>query len=61
MNGRDFVDEWLNLEWADAERWSDREHLSTLKSEHDRIEHRLQPGSKDYPSFSYGPVRALFG
>jgi hypothetical protein len=57
MNGRDFVDEWLNVKWADAERWSSPEHLVQLKSEHDRIERRLQPDSKDYPSFSYGAVR----
>ncbi len=57
MNGRDFVDEWLNVKWADAGRWSSPEHLAQLKSEHDRFERRLQPESKNYPSFSYGAVR----
>ena len=57
MNGRDFVDEWLEVKWPDAQRWSDAASIASLEKEHSRIRalHELQ--TKEIVLLSYGPVR----
>jgi hypothetical protein len=54
MNGRDFVDEWLQVSWSDAQRWSDPANLNSLQQEHTRI-NALRNSAK-MPEFTYGPV-----
>lgn len=56
MNGRDFVDEWLQVKWSDAQRWSNLSSLASLEKEHSRLL-SLYNGAKT-SLFTYGPVRA---
>jgi len=58
MNGRDFVDEWLQTKWPDAERWSASDNIVELKALHTKIERQMSPDAHDWPQFSYGAVRA---
>ncbi|MBZ5523180.1 MAG: hypothetical protein LAP21_13165 [Acidobacteriia bacterium] len=58
MNARDFVDEWLQVDWNDARRWSDTRDLSGLEKEHDRLAALRDPKSQARPLFTYGAVRA---
>ena len=62
LNGRDFVDEWLQVGWDDAARWSDANARQQLKSEHDRIARERDPKTtKDRPMLEYGAVRGCSG
>jgi hypothetical protein len=56
MNGRDFVNAWLQLPWSDAARFSAPEQLPALKPRHDEVEQRQK--SADADDFAFGPVRA---
>jgi hypothetical protein len=58
MNGRDFVDEWLQVKWSDAERWASAEHGAELRALHARIKYQMRPGAHDWPKFTFGAVRA---
>jgi hypothetical protein len=58
MNGRDFVEVWLQSEWNEAEAWTARENANNLKSEHTTIEKLRDPKKpKDWPTFSFRSVR----
>jgi hypothetical protein len=58
LNGRDFVDEWLQTKWSDSERWSSSANAVELKALHAKIERRMRPDANDWPMFNYGAVRA---
>jgi hypothetical protein len=57
MNGRDFVDEWLQVEWDEAQRWSDPASLSSLQKGHEKFAALIGPKATDRPQFTFGPVR----
>ena len=61
MNGRDFVDEWLQADWSDAINWSASAHLDNLQKVHADVARRYAPNSGDNTLFSYGPVRGCAG
>jgi len=61
MNGRDFVDEWLQSDWSDAVRWSAPSDLGTLQFVHAAVAKRTADRSGDHTLFSYGPVRGCTG
>lgn len=52
-NGRYFADEWLQMPWEEAARFSDPASLVTLKKVHDRIQKE-----DDGMGGAYGPVRS---
>lgn len=56
MNGRDFVDEWLQSDWKDAVNWSEKENVSNLETNHAKITQLMDQKSKR-PHFNFGPVR----
>jgi len=56
-NGRDFVDEWLRSPWADVQAWSAPSASASLEPTHQKIWSLRDPKAKDWPSFTYGPVR----
>src|SRR5258708_12102068 len=58
MNGRDFVDEWLQVGWNDARHWSDPANLSILEKVHAGFRALRAPAAKNLPLFTYGAVRA---
>jgi hypothetical protein len=55
-NGRDFVDEWLQVPWSDASRWSASAQLDSLKKFHEDFD--AQRNSDSSPPTTFGPVRA---
>jgi hypothetical protein len=57
MNGRDFVDEWLEVKWPDARRWSAAANIASLEKEHRRIRALHELHAKEIVLLSYGPVR----
>ena len=57
-NGRDFVDEWLQSPWGEAAKWAAPDGLAGLEPIHKRIEALRSPETKEWPTFTYGPVRA---
>jgi hypothetical protein len=57
-NGRDFVDEWLQVGWEEASRWSAPAGLAALAAQHARLEKLQDYGTPNRPSFRYGPVRS---
>jgi hypothetical protein len=61
MNGRDFVDEWLQSDWEDASRWSEAVARQQLQSEHQRIAKARHADGKDLTGFEYGAVRGCSG
>jgi hypothetical protein len=58
MNGRDFVDEWLQVAWSDAQRWSQSVNLASLAKEHSRFVALQDPKAKKSTLFTYSAVRA---
>lgn len=57
VNGRDFVDEWLQRDWSEARDWTAAPHIADLEkqhaqilADHDDISHPVE--------MTYGPVRA---
>jgi hypothetical protein len=61
LNGKDFVDEWLQSDWSDAIHWSATTHLGDLQNVHAEVAKRIAPKSGDDAVLSYGPVRACSG
>jgi hypothetical protein len=57
LNGRDFVDEWLESPWDDASRWSAAAGSAELKKVHERIAALMDPNAKNWPMLDFGPVR----
>jgi len=57
LNGRDFVDEWLQSPWSDSKNWSATTGLPQLEAVHPKFEFLEDPKTKYWPSFTYGPVR----
>ena len=57
LNGRDFVDEWLQSDWNDAVRWNAPQNVGNLNAEHSRIE-KIRKSESNSVLFTYGPVRA---
>ena len=57
VNGRDFVDEWLQAPWSEVKDWSDPASLPALESAYKRIAALEDPKAKSRPEFEYGPVR----
>jgi hypothetical protein len=55
MDGRGFVDEWLQSPWDEAKDWVLPEGLVGFKAAHDVFERGRKDSSVTY---SYGPVRA---
>ena len=55
MNGRDFVDEWLESPWDDASRWSAAAGSAELKQAHEKI--AALRNTEDSPLLTFGPVR----
>jgi hypothetical protein len=58
MNGRDFVDEWLQVDWSDASRWSVEANLASLKKEHERIADLTKSKASTPTMLTYGAVRS---
>jgi len=56
-NGRDFVDEWLQSPWGEGAKWVAPDGLAGLEPIHKRMEALRSPDAKEYPTFTYGPVR----
>jgi hypothetical protein len=55
INGRDFVDEWLQAPWSDAKRWSDAANLDSLAKEKTSFDLKNNSGR---PMLSFGAVRS---
>jgi hypothetical protein len=55
MNGRDFVDEWLESPWDDASRWSAAAGSAPLQQIHEKI--AALRNTDDSPLLTFGPVR----
>jgi hypothetical protein len=58
LNGRDFVDVWIESSWAEAADWSSADNLDSLKVEHERIEKLNRETGESSPAFSFGAVRS---
>ncbi len=56
LNGRDFVDEWLQSPWSDASRWSATPGPSNLELLHKKLADIRN--AKDAPLLTFGPVRS---
>ncbi len=54
INGRNFVDVWLQSSWADASKWSSGSNTRSLRIEHTRFEALRRTGNV---TFRFGPVR----
>lgn len=54
VNGRNFVDVWLQSSWADASKWSAGNNTRSLRVEHAKFEALQGQGNV---TFSFGPVR----
>jgi hypothetical protein len=57
-NGRDFVDEWLQMPWEDAERFSSADNVTKLKQIHETFSRSLHADANHQISLEYGPVNA---
>jgi len=59
INGRDFVDEWLNSPWNESKNWNSPSELAGLEATHKIIKdlHDSDYNPKKFPNFTYGPVR----
>jgi len=57
MNGRDFVDEWLNSPWEESQNWNFPSELANLEATYKKIATLNDPNAKEQPHFTYGPVR----
>lgn len=55
MNGRDFVDEWLESPWDDASRWSAAQSLANLQEIHQQLDALRE--DENAPLLTFGPVR----
>jgi len=55
VDGRGFVDEWLQLPWSEAKQWSVPEGLEGFEKAHEAFARGHKDASVTY---SYGPVRA---
>jgi len=56
MNGRDFVDQWLQSKWPEASAWSDPAALPALEHAHQQLL-ALLDAKNDPASATFGPVR----
>jgi len=56
-NGRYFVNEWLEMPWDDAIRFSEPSALTALKPAHDLYAAR-DADPKNFVSYNFGPVRS---
>jgi hypothetical protein len=61
VNGRDFVDVWLQSKWAEAADWSAADNLDELKKAHDNFEALRNRNTTDWPTFAFGAVRSCAG
>lgn len=59
LNGRDFVDEWLQSPWSDAARWSAARGLTNLEQSHRKLLDLRN--ASDAPLLNFGPVRKCSG
>lgn len=60
-NGRDFVDEWLQAPWSDAQKWSAQEQLAVLEKKHEAFSRsRKNTEGPMFNLFNYGPVMGCF-
>jgi len=59
MNGRDFVDEWLQSEWSESKNWSATSEITELEAAYKKIRdlRDRDVSAKQWPDFTYGPVR----
>lgn len=55
LDGRGFVDAWLQAPWSDARQWSLPAGIPTFARVHDQFERSSKDASVTY---AYGPVRA---
>jgi hypothetical protein len=55
-NGRDFVDEWLQVPWTEAVKWGDSTFATSLQEEHNTVYEWKETATSDSPFLSYGPV-----
>ncbi len=60
LNGRDFVDEWLQSPWNESKGWSEPSELIELESVKRKIEilRNPDPNAKEWPNLTYGRVRS---
>lgn len=58
MNGRDFVDEWLNSPWDESKNWNSSSDLAGLEAAHRKTKALKDAKAEGPPSFTYGPVRS---
>jgi hypothetical protein len=57
VNGRDFVDGWLQASWKEAKKWGVTERLPEFEKVHEDF--ARDRASKEWKiAYSYGPVRA---
>lgn len=54
VNGRNFVDVWLQSSWEDASKWSAGSNTQSLRIEHAKFEALQRTGNV---TFSFGPMR----
>jgi hypothetical protein len=60
MNGRDFVDAWVQSPWSDASRWSSPDTLDSLEKEHAKIsgiQNLYNEKTDELRRLDYGPVQ----
>jgi len=57
LNGRGFVEEWLDMPWDEAKGQTSVDAAEPMKIVHDRYS-ESQKDTKTFVSYSYGPVRA---
>jgi len=60
VNGRDFVDEWLQSPWHESASWSAASNIAQLEAMHKSLEtpsNGPSPNAADLPNLNYGPVR----
>ncbi len=57
LNGRGFVEEWLDMPWDEAKGQTSVDAAEPMKIVHDRYS-QSQKDTKTFVSYSYGPVRA---
>ena len=57
LNGRGFVEEWLDMPWDEAKDQTAPEAIEALRRIHERVA-QLDRDPKTYVGYTYGPVRA---
>ncbi len=60
VNGRGFVEEWLEMPWVEAKMQTASESRARMQMFHERYE-QAEKSTDSYVSYDYGPVKACAG